>query len=98
MDNSIKERLFVFSALNVDLNEFKTNLVPFPRIHFPLVSYAPVIAKAKAGHERHSVSEITTAAFEPSNQMVVCDPRKGEASLSTLHFYNLRLCTHGPHL
>ena len=93
MDNSIKERLFVFSALNVDLNEFKTNLVPFPRIHFPLVSYAPVIAKAKAGHERHSVSEITTAAFEPSNQMVVCDPRKGEDSLYTLHsyFYNLRL-------
>ena len=62
------------------MNEFKTNLVPFPRIHFPLVSYAPVIAKAKAGHERHSVSEITTAAFEPSNQMVVCDPRKGEVS------------------
>ena len=50
-------------ALNVDLNEFKTNLVPFPRIHFPLVSYAPVIAAAKAGHEAHSVMEITKVNF-----------------------------------
>jgi tubulin alpha len=24
-------------ALNVDLSEFQTNLVPYPRIHFPLV-------------------------------------------------------------
>ena len=30
-------------ALNVDLIEFKTNLnlVPYPRIHFPLATYAP---------------------------------------------------------
>merc|ERR1719336_3797182 len=26
-------------ALNVDLTEFQTNLVPYPRIHFPLVTY-----------------------------------------------------------
>lgn len=30
-------------ALNVDITEFQTNLVPYPRIHFPLVSYAPII-------------------------------------------------------
>ncbi|KAF8305808.1 tubulin-alpha I [Trypanosoma cruzi] len=27
-------------ALNVDLTEFQTNLVPYPRIHFVLTSYA----------------------------------------------------------
>ena len=25
--------------LNVDLNEFQTKMVPYPRIHFPLVTY-----------------------------------------------------------
>ena len=28
--------------LNVDLNEFQTNLVPFPRLHFMTTSLAPV--------------------------------------------------------
>ena len=53
-------------------------MVPFPRVHFPLVSYSPIIAAAKSGHEAHGVNEITKACFEPSNQMVVCDPRQGK--------------------
>ncbi len=65
-------------ALNVDLNEFQTNLVPYPRIHFPLVSYAPVISKGKSSHEHFSVPELTTACFDPAYQMVKCDPRTGK--------------------
>ncbi|RCN28479.1 Tubulin/FtsZ family, GTPase domain protein [Ancylostoma caninum] len=34
--------------LNVDLNEFSTNLVPYPRIHFPLVAAAPILPSEKA--------------------------------------------------
>ncbi|XP_052826399.1 tubulin alpha chain [Octopus bimaculoides] len=65
-------------ALNVDLTEFQTNLVPYPRIHFPLATYAPIISAEKAYHEQLTVAEVTSACFEPSNQMVKCDPRHGK--------------------
>ncbi|CAG5042639.1 unnamed protein product [Parnassius apollo] len=76
--SSITASLRFDGALNVDLTEFQTNLVPYPRIHFPLAAYAPVVSADKAYHEGMSVSEITAELFEPQNQMVKCDPRDGK--------------------
>ena len=45
--SSITASLRFDGALNVDLNEFQTNLVPYPRIHFPLATYNPVLSADK---------------------------------------------------
>ena len=76
--SSITASLRFDGALNVDLTEFQTNLVPYPRIHFPLVNYSPIISSEKAYHEQLTVAEISYACFEPHNQMVKCDPRHGK--------------------
>ncbi|KAJ5337395.1 uncharacterized protein N7506_005417 [Penicillium brevicompactum] len=72
------EAVYDICALNVDLNEFQTNLVPFSRIHYPLISYAPVMSNNYNGHESFKVKDVTFQCFEPKNQMVVCDPHNGK--------------------
>jgi tubulin alpha len=76
--SSVTASLRFEGSLNVDLSEFQTNLVPFPKMHFPLASYAPIISAEKANHERLSVAELTSAVFDPSNQMVKCSPKNGK--------------------
>ena len=49
--SSITASLRFEGALNVDLNEFQTNLVPYPRIHFPLATYNPVMSADKVNIE-----------------------------------------------
>merc|ERR1712154_513004 len=56
--------------LNVDLGEFQTNLVPFPRLHFMTTGLAPVISKKKSSHEAQTVREITDHVFQPINMLV----------------------------
>ncbi|XP_022038405.2 tubulin alpha chain [Helianthus annuus] len=52
VSSSLTTSLRFDGALNVDVTEFQTNLVPYPRIHFMLSSYALVISAEKAYHER----------------------------------------------
>ncbi|KAJ5555877.1 hypothetical protein N7535_008307 [Penicillium sp. DV-2018c] len=76
--SSITSSLRFDGSLNVDLAEFQTNLVPYPRIHYPVISYAPVISNRRSSHESFKVQDLTSQCFEPYNQMVNCDPRKGK--------------------
>jgi len=56
--------------LNVDLNEFQTNLVPFPRLHFMTTSLAPVVTKAKKTHANLDVRGLTDECVNPKNFLV----------------------------
>merc|ERR1711979_161524 len=76
--SSLTASLRFDGALNVDITEFQTNLVPYPRIHFVMSSYAPVISAEKAYHEQLSVAEITNQAFEPASMLCKVDPRHGK--------------------
>lgn len=58
--SSLTTSLRFEGSLNVDMCEFQTNLVPYPRIHFMLSSYAPIRSAEKIYHERLSTTEITS--------------------------------------
>ncbi|XP_063622335.1 tubulin alpha chain-like [Cydia splendana] len=73
-------------SLNVELVEFRTNLIPYPRIHYPLVTFAPFVSASRAYHETMSTSQLMMACFEPANQMVKCDPRTGKYMACCLLF------------
>ena len=89
--SSLTASLRFDGALNVDVTEFQTNLVPYPRIHFMLSSYSPVISAEKAYHEQLSVAEITNsvrcwccsllACKQASTDDSCCKRNTAEASL-----------------
>merc|ERR1712062_34808 len=53
--------------LNVDLNEFQTNLVPFPRLHFMITSMAPVTTEKKKETAAKEIKQITEECFQQKN-------------------------------
>ena len=86
--SSLTASLRFDGALNVDVTEFQTNLVPYPRIHFMLSSYSPVIRcaalpacmrQAPVGPHTPSVSALqwvhATACASPKlGGLRRCDP------------------------
>jgi len=56
--------------LNVDMNEFQTNLVPFPRLHFMTTSLAPIVSARKAATANTEVKRITDESLQSGNFLV----------------------------
>ncbi|XP_039754966.1 tubulin alpha chain-like isoform X5 [Pararge aegeria] len=73
-------------SLNVELVEFRTNLIPYPRIHFPLVTFAPFVSPSKCFYKTMTTHQLMMSCFEPSNQMIKCDPRNGNYMACCLLF------------
>ena len=53
--------------LNGDLRKLGVNLVPFPRLHFFLCSYAPLTATQDSAHAQINVKELTKQAQSARN-------------------------------
>jgi len=63
--------------LNSDLRKLAVNLIPFPRLHFFMVGYAPLTSRNSAGFRNVTVQELVQQMFDAKNMMAACDPRSG---------------------
>jgi len=63
--------------LNSDLRKMAVNLIPFPRLHFFLVGFAPLTSRQAQEYRQVSVPELTSQMFDSKNMMAACDPRHG---------------------
>eukprot|EP01114_Cavostelium_apophysatum_P005378 TRINITY_DN162_c0_g1_i1.p1 TRINITY_DN162_c0_g1~~TRINITY_DN162_c0_g1_i1.p1 ORF type:complete len:451 (+),score=157.87 TRINITY_DN162_c0_g1_i1:98-1450(+) len=63
--------------LNSDLRKLAVNLIPFPRLHFFLVGFAPLTSRQSENFRAVSVPELTQQMFDTKNMMAACDPRHG---------------------
>ena len=63
--------------LNSDLRKLAVNLVPFPRLHFFMVGYAPLTAIGSQSFRSLTVPELTQQMFDAKNMMAAADPRNG---------------------
>ncbi|KAK9447793.1 beta-tubulin [Limtongia smithiae] len=63
--------------LNSDLRKLAVNMVPFPRLHFFMVGFAPLTAMGSHSFRSLSVPELTQQMFDAKNMMAAADPRHG---------------------
>ncbi|POY72048.1 hypothetical protein BMF94_4918 [Rhodotorula taiwanensis] len=63
--------------LNSDLRKLAVNMVPFPRLHFFMVGYAPLTAPGAKSFRALSVPELTQQMFDGRNMMSAADPKLG---------------------
>jgi len=63
--------------LNGDLRKLAVNLIPFPRLHFFMIGFAPLQAKNSQKYKDLNVAELTTQVFDAKNMMCAADPRHG---------------------
>ncbi len=63
--------------LNADLRKLAVNLVPFIRLHFFMVGFAPLTSRGSQVYRALTVPELTQQMFDAKNMMCASDPRHG---------------------
>ena len=63
--------------LNADLRKLATNMVPFPRLHFFMPGFSPLLARGSQAYSTATVSQLVQQMFDAKNMMTASDPRQG---------------------
>ncbi|RJE26945.1 hypothetical protein PHISCL_00752 [Aspergillus sclerotialis] len=63
--------------LNSDLRKLAVNMIPFPRLHFFMVGFAPLTSRGAHSFRAVTVPELTQQMFDPRNMMAASDFRNG---------------------
>ncbi|KAJ4198916.1 hypothetical protein NW759_016191 [Fusarium solani] len=63
--------------LNSDLRKLAVNMVPFPRLHFFTVGFAPLTSLSSRSFRAITIPELTQQLFDPKNAMSASDYRNG---------------------
>merc|ERR1712205_302400 len=78
--------------LNADLRKLAVNLIPFPRLHFFMVGFAPLTSRGSQQYRALTVPELTQQMFDAKNMMCAADPRHGRY-LTSLGMFRGRMST-----
>lgn len=63
--------------LNMDLRKLSVNMIPFPRLHFFIPGFAPLMSHYSRSYQKITVRELIKQMFAPTNVMAACDPSHG---------------------
>jgi len=64
--------------LNCDLRKLGTNLIPYSRLHFFMVGYAPLTSRRTRRVKAMSVAELTQEMFTGNNLLCAANPSEGK--------------------
>merc|ERR1712137_34100 len=72
--------------LNSDLRKLAVNLIPFPRLHFFMIGFAPLTSRGSQQYRSLTVPELTQQCFDAKNMMCASDPRHGRYLTAAVMF------------
>merc|ERR1712185_343739 len=62
---------------DICLRTLAVNMIPFPRLHFFLIGFAPLTSRGSQQYRALTVPELTQQQFDAKNMMCAADPRHG---------------------
>jgi tubulin beta len=79
--------------LNSDLRKLAMNLIPFPRLHFFMIGFAPMTCRGSQNCRTLTMPELIQQVFDAKNMMCASDPRHGRYLTAAAIFRGSRMRT-----